>query len=144
MATRVKNAQKTRGRPFPPGNDGRPKGARNKRTCLAEQIMSEDLESVARAVVREAQNGDMQAAKLVLDRVAPGRRGRPVEFTLPAETDAAGISVAFDTVLKEVAAGQISPEEAASIAALLEARRKVAETAELAERIAALEQRTSK
>jgi hypothetical protein len=33
------NAAKTRGRPFEPGNPGRPKGARHKATLLAERLM---------------------------------------------------------------------------------------------------------
>jgi hypothetical protein len=143
MTTSVKNGAKTRGRPFQPGNPGRPKGARNKRTLLAEQTMAEDLEGVARAVVAAAQDCDMAAARIVLDRLAPVRRGRPVHFDLPAGTDAAGLSAAFDAVLIAVADGQITPEEAASVATLLEARRKAAETAEVTERIAALERRTS-
>src|SRR5215217_8031542 len=78
----VKKAPKKRGpgRPFPPGSPGRPKGSRNKRTVLAEQIMSEDLEAITRAVSRAALQGDVQAARVVLDRLVPIRRGRPVEF----------------------------------------------------------------
>ena len=142
-AASVKNGTKTRGRPFQPGNAGRPKGARNRRTLLAEQIMAEDLESVARAVVAAAKDGDMTAARIILDRLAPVRRGRPVTFDLPAGTDVADLSAAFDVVLHAVAGGQITPEEAASVATLLETRRKAAETAEVVERIAALERRTS-
>jgi hypothetical protein len=40
MTQHVKNARKTRGKPFQRGNPGRPKGARNKRTILVEQIMA--------------------------------------------------------------------------------------------------------
>jgi hypothetical protein len=143
MMASVKNGAKTRGKPFQPGNPGRPKGARNKRTLLAEQIMAEDLESVARAVVTAAKGGDTAAARIVLDRLASVRRGRPIRLDLPAGIDAAGLSAAFDAVLIAVADGQITPEEAASVATLLEARRKAAETAEVTERIAALERRTN-
>ncbi len=45
MPDRVNNPRNTRGKPFQPGNPGRPKGSRNKRTLLAEKIMAEDLES---------------------------------------------------------------------------------------------------
>jgi hypothetical protein len=142
-AASVKNGAKTRGKPFQPGNAGRPKGARNKRTLLAEQIMAEGLESVARAIVEAAQGGDMSAARIIVDRLAPIRKGRPVQFELPAGTDAGGLSAAFDAVLRAVAAGELTPEEGASVAALLEARRKARETAELEARIAVLEKRTT-
>ena len=45
----VNNDRKTAGR-FQAGNPGRPRGARNKRTLLAEQIMGAELKAVARAV----------------------------------------------------------------------------------------------
>jgi hypothetical protein len=107
----VNNARKTRGRPFQKGNPGRPVGLRNKRTLLAEQILGADLEAIARAVSTAAQNGDMQAAKIILDRLAPIRRGRPVRFEMPATLDAAGIAEAFATVLRSMAEGELTPEE---------------------------------
>src|SRR5690349_3979381 len=115
-AERVNNECKTRGRPFLHGNPGRPVGARNKRTLLAEQIMSADLEAVVRAVSHAAQNGDMQAARIILDRLAPIRRGRPVQFEMPAILDAAGIAGAFAAVLRAMAAGELTPEEGTAVA----------------------------
>jgi hypothetical protein len=41
-----KFAAKTRGRPFKPGNSGKPKGARHHVTLLAEQLMADDVEAV--------------------------------------------------------------------------------------------------
>ncbi len=81
----------------------------------------------------------MQAARIVLDRLAPARRGRPVQFALPAGTDAGGLSAAFDAILKAMANGELTTEEGASVASVLEIKRKVIETHELAERIAAVE-----
>src|SRR6476469_6230391 len=100
MVDDVNNDPKTRGRPFQQGNPGRPVGSRNKRTLLAEQILGEDVEAVARAVSNAAQNGDMQAAKIILDRLAPIRRGRPVQFELPASLDAVGIAEGFAAIVR--------------------------------------------
>jgi hypothetical protein len=137
----VNNARKTPGKPFPVGNSGRPKGSRNRRTLLAEKIMHEDLEEVARAVTAAAKQGDMQAARIVMDRLAPVRRGRPVVFDLPSGRDAAGLADGFDALLQAVAGGELTPEEGAAVANLLEARRKTIETMEIEARIAALESR---
>ena len=137
------NVLTTRGRPFQPGNPGRPKGARHRSTVLAEKLMGDDVESVVAAVVKAAKDGDMAAARIILDRLAPIRKGRPVQFDLPAVTDAAGVSTAFDAVLQAVAGGELTPEEGASITNLLEARRKAIETVELEARIAALETRVN-
>jgi hypothetical protein len=83
----------------------------------------------------------MVGSPLHADRLAPARRGRPVRFNLPAEIDAAGLAAAFDAVLRATADGELTPEEGASIAAVLEARRKTIETAELEARLDAIEKR---
>src|SRR3954470_21206699 len=115
QAERVNNERKTRGRPFQERNPGRPFGSRNKRTLFAEQIMGEDLGAVARAVSNAAQNGDMQAARIILDRLVPIRRGRPVLFEMPTILDAAGIAEAFATVLRSMAGGELTPEEGTAV-----------------------------
>jgi hypothetical protein len=67
-----------------PGNpQGKPPGARHATTIMAEQLMEGEAEAVVRTVVAKAKRGDMRAARLVLDRIAPLRRGRPVAIKLP-------------------------------------------------------------
>ena len=61
---------------------GKPKGARHKTTLLAERLMQDDAERIVNAVITAACNGDMTAAKIILDRICPPRRSRP--FHLPA------------------------------------------------------------
>jgi hypothetical protein len=90
-----KYAGKSRGRPFEPGNAGKPKGARHRATMLAEQLISADIEAVTRAVIGAAEGGDMVAARLILERLVPVRKGRPIAFDLPACDDAMGINIAF-------------------------------------------------
>src|SRR5215217_9497488 len=85
------NASKTRGRPFAKGNSGRPKGARHKSTILAEQLLASDVDGLVRSVVKAAKRGNMVAAKIVLDRLAPPRRSRPIQFDLPPIADTAGL-----------------------------------------------------
>ena len=144
MTNPRKYADKTRGKPFGPGNPGKPKGARHCTTILAEKLMQDDVEGIVKAVVTAAKAGDMAVCRIVLDRLAPVRRGRPVTFDLPpGAEDAGGLAAAFDAVLSAVAVGELTPEEGASVATVLEARRKAIETAELEARLTALEQRTS-
>ena len=83
----------------------------------------------------------MTAARIVLDRLAPVRRGRPVQFNLPDADTAEGLSTAFAAVLRAVAGGELTPEEGMAVSSVLEARRKAIETAELEARIAAVETR---
>ena len=137
--TEGNNASTTRGRPFQEGNPGRPKGARHRSTILAEKLMAEDAEGVVRAVLDAARAGDMQAAKIVLDRLVPMRKGRPVEIELPPVKTAADVLAAMAAVLDHVAEGEITPDEGATLAGILEAKRRALETVDLERRLAALE-----
>jgi translation elongation factor EF-Tu-like GTPase len=102
--------------------------------------MADDTEAVVRSVVDAAKGGDMTAARIILDRIAPPRRGSPVSFKLPTIETAADISKALSAVMASVACGELTPDEATAISGLIETRRKVIETRELETRVIALEQ----
>ena len=131
------------GQPFRPGRSGNPSGRRpgthNRVSVLAQRLMDRDAEGVILAVIAAATAGDMTAARLVLERVAPLPRNRPVHFVVGAIHTAADIGAAMTAVLQAAAAGELSPDEAASVAGLIEVRRKTVEMLELDQRIAALE-----
>ena len=67
---------------FAPGNSGRPKGARSRLISELEQAMALAAPEIVRILIGRAQCGDgsMEAAKYILERVAPSRRGRLIEF----------------------------------------------------------------
>jgi Family of unknown function (DUF5681) len=141
----VNNAPRTakrQGHRFGPGNPyGRPRGSRNARTVLVEQLMGDEAQEIARAAITAAKAGDTTAMKIVLDRVAPIRKGRPVEFTIPEAMDAAGVAEAFKDIATRMASGEITPEEATQVASVLELRRKAIETAEIEQRLKVLEEK---
>ncbi len=138
-----KTAPRQRSRPFKPGQSGNPKGmpsgSRHKATLILDQIGADAGASVLRAVVRAAEQGDMAAARIVLDRAWPVRRGRPVRLELPELQTAADLAAALAAVAGAVGRGEVSPEEGSAVAIVLEAQRKAIETQELERRIAALE-----
>ena len=107
---RRKNELKT-GR-FQPGNPGKPKGARHKTTLLAEKLMQDDAEKIVKAVIEAASKGDMTAARIVIDRIAPARRDNPVSFDLPKIENAADAAKVMSAILDAVAAGDMTPSEA--------------------------------
>jgi len=134
---------KHNGGPWPKGVSGnpagKPKGARHKTTLLAEKLMSDDAEAIVKTVIEAAKGGDLTAARLVLDRIYPPRKDSPVSFTLPKIESTADASQALSGLLTAVAAGEITPGEAAEIARLLEGFVRAKETTELEARLAALE-----
>jgi hypothetical protein len=120
---------------------GKPKGARHKTTLLAEKLMQDDAENIVNAVLTAARSGDMTAARIVLDRIAPARRDNPVTFTLPKIKRPADAVAASAAILAAVADGRLTPGEALEVSKLIEGFVKTLEVAELEERLAELEER---
>src|SRR5215813_7165083 len=145
MSDPTKNGPKpgseaTQFKPGNPGGPGRPQGSRNKATLLLDELAKGEAPTVLAKVVDAARDGDMRAAELVFSRVWPVRKGRPVALDLPAMESAADVVKALSVVAAEMASGNITPEEAQAVAAVLEGKRRAVETVELEARIAALEQ----
>lgn len=121
--------RKQRGRPFMPGQSGNPAGmaagSRHKATKLLDAIGEAGAESVLQATLQAAQTGDMAAARIILDRVWPARKGRAVPLALPPIDTPADLRQAMAALLGAVAAGTITPDEGQAVAALLEAHRRM-------------------
>lgn len=134
-----KNAPKTRGKPFAPGNAGRPKGSRHRATIAAEALLDGEANALTRKAIDMAMGGDTVALRLCLERLVPPRRDRPIVFALPAISSAVDHPKALAAVLAAVAAGDLTPTEAEAFASIMEQHRRAIETAEIIERLTALE-----
>jgi len=130
---------------FKKGQSGNPRGkkpgTKNKATRAALELLEGDLQAITRVCVDKARGGDLQACKLVLDKLIPNRKERLVALQLPPITGAADVPKALVATLKSMAQGEITPGEGHTVAALLENYRKSLETTELLERIVALEKK---
>ena len=135
------------GRKFAPGQSGNPSGrkagTRSKATIFGEAIMQQDADAIVQAVVDAAKGGDPTAMRLCVERLIPARKGRPIAFSLPKLKTAADVGEALSAVAAAMATGELTPEEAGAVAAVVELRRKAIETTELEKRITALEARRS-
>jgi hypothetical protein len=117
---------------------GRPPGSRNRSTRLLDEIGSEGIEEVIRKVAEVAKEGNMRAASILLARTWPRGRGRPVVLDLPPVETAGAIVQAHAAVVAQMAAGEITPEEASSVGDVLENQRRAIETEVHEQRIQAL------
>jgi hypothetical protein len=140
-----KKPPETRGRPFEPGNQGgpgRPAGSRNKATLALDEIADDAGNAILEKMVEAAKAGDIRSADLVLQRIWPVRKGRPLSLSLPLPVieTATDVVTALGTVADLVGAGDITPDEDQAVASILEAKRRAIETVELESRVAALEQ----
>src|SRR5215475_2199325 len=70
---------------------GKPNGARNRVSLLLDSMASADAAMVMEQVVNKAKAGDLGACELLLSRLWPARKGRPVTLALPPITSASDV-----------------------------------------------------
>ncbi len=78
------NKNSTTWKPGQSGNlRGKPTGVRNKATLAVLALMESGAKEITTAVVEAAKAGDLTAARMILDRLAPPAKERPVSVELP-------------------------------------------------------------
>jgi Family of unknown function (DUF5681) len=129
---------------FPPGVSGnpkgRPQGSRSRATLLAEALLDGQVEELTQKAIAMALGGDASVMRAVLDRLLPPRRERPVSIQMPKIETPKGLIDASSALMQSVADGEIAPGEAASLSTLIANVAQAISTADLAERIAKLEE----
>ena len=129
---------------FKPGRSGnpsgKPRGTRNKTTLAIEVLLDGEAQAITRKAIEMAKAGDGTAMRLVIERLIAPRRDREVPFALAkvqSPSDALGAAI---SVLEAVAAGKLTPSEAAELSKIIDSFVRVAEAADLAQRIRRLEE----
>ena len=140
-----KTGEKQRGKPFQPGRSGnphgRPPGALNRTTLTLRAIMAEQAEAVVETLIAQGLAGDVQACRVIIERIVPVCREAPVDegaVVLP-ELSAANLPAAVAAVVQAVASGSITPGQGEKLVAMLQGFAKAVELQEIEQRIAALE-----
>ena len=136
-------AGKQRGKPFPKGKSGnpkgKPKGCLHKVTMAVQDLLDGEAQALTQKAVDMAKAGDTVALRLCLERLLPPRKERPVSVDLPSVAGVADLAGVTAALLQAAAKGLITPGEAQALGALAETHRKALETTELERRITALE-----
>lgn len=118
---------------------GRPVGARNRASLMAEKLFSDDLKGVCESVITSAKSGNIQAAKIILDRLLPPRKDNPISIGLPEIRTSSDILTAMGVVTSAIATGKISPSEGEALARIIEIHTKALELYEFENRLTQLE-----
>lgn len=118
---------------------GKPKGTRNKSTLAAETLLNGSLEGICRKIEEEALNGNMLAAKMVLERFLPVRKDRSVRIKIPQIHTYKDALSAISYIVAAVSRGEISPSEGESLSGIVNTYSKALENYQLETRLQALE-----
>ncbi len=131
-------------KPWKPGQSGNPKGRPKGETRVAKlrEAIANELPEIIAGMVEQAKQGDPSAARLLLERALPALK--PIELPAPVALGGDSLAAQGRAVLTAAGAGELTPTQAAHLLAALGALAKLAETDDLAARVAALEAKNGK
>ena len=130
---------RVRGRPFEPGNAGRPPGSKNKLTRFLEELVENEGEELTRKLIDLAKEGKLRPLLYCMDRLIPQRRGRTLEMQLPTINSVHDIAPAIAAITNELNNGNLTPEEASHLSGVLEGLGRAIKANELAVRLEKVE-----
>lgn len=122
------------------GESGNPAGRKRGTGEVAKlrASLASDVPGILAGLVLAAKAGDVQAARLILERVLPALK--PVEQAVLLRLPMDGtLTAKAAAVLAAAGAGELAPTQAAQLITALGSLAKITEIDELATRIAALE-----
>jgi hypothetical protein len=129
--------------PWKPGQSGnpsgRPKGSRNKALLALQALLDGEADEIGRKAVEMAKTGDTAAMRLVMERLLPPRKDRPIMFTLPKLETAADAVKATAALVEAVSVGDITPGEASELSKLVDGFTNALKAEDLQKRVEAIE-----
>jgi hypothetical protein len=142
MAETTGRKQRGKGKPFAKGRSGNPKG-RPKGSGLSGQLreaIAANAPGIVKTLTNAALAGDVQAARVLLDRVLPALKAESLPVRI-AGLDAGTLTQRAENALKAAGDGEVAPDTAASLIAAVAALTKIKEIDEIEARIKALEEK---
>jgi hypothetical protein len=131
-------ADRTASGQFRAGYSGNPAGRPRSESAALRQKLAERGEDVLRVVLDAALEGDMAAARMVLERLLPPLRPHSETVPIPIEA-ATGPAGTARAILSAAVAGSISPDAAVQLLSAAASLSRIIETEELKVRLEALE-----
>jgi hypothetical protein len=123
------------------GGPGRPRSAVSRGAVELDEIGADMGKQLLQVMMDKAMAGDTEAAKLLLSRIWPARRGRPVEIeSTPIKAVPDYVSAATD-VTNAVMRGEMTPHEGHAVSSMLELQVKTIDMAVVMRKIDELEEK---
>jgi hypothetical protein len=104
-----------------------------------EALLDGEAEALTRKAIEMALEGDTTVMRLVMDRIRPARKDRPVTFALPNLETPADAVKASAALVEAVASGDLPPSEAEDLSRLVDRYIRAVETTDTLERLESLE-----
>jgi Family of unknown function (DUF5681) len=143
FAEKQENTEEIKAMPFQKGQSGnpagRPRGIVNRATALAQNLLSERVEGIARKVIELAEEGDMAAIRVCMERLVPPIKHQPVAVELPPIEKPADSVEAMTSIAAAVAAGDLTAAEAAELAKVVDVYVRALDSKGFDDRLSALE-----
>jgi hypothetical protein len=125
-----------------PGGPGRPRA--RERLAALDQRVAEAGDDLIDAALKVAKGGNVRAIEMLLDRIWPAQRGRPVEIEAPEIRAVADVVPASAAVTSAVLNGDVTPREGAAVARVIEAHGSMIELVDLERRMTELEEKAAR
>ena len=126
---------------FAPGTSGNPQGRPKSDTAALRQSLADGASDVVNAILTAARAGDMQAAKIVMDRLVPSLKPTAALVRLAIPDEASPLKIAR-AILNATASGTLAPDIAAQLVSAVGTFCRIEETEDLRIRISSLERAT--
>jgi Family of unknown function (DUF5681) len=123
---------------FKPGVSGNPKGRTAGKTPGAKlrKAIEEKADDILQAVISAAIDGDMQACKMLLDRITPTLKPQALPVFLPIVDS---LSEQGDEIIKATMGGLIPPDIGSMLITALSNQGKLVDLQEMAKRLKRIE-----
>ncbi len=131
--------KKAPGAPWKAGQSGNPKGRPPGISKITKwrEALSADVTEILFSLAQQAKSGDVQAARLILERVLPALK--PTEQAVTLALPDGTLTERGRAILGAVAAGALAPGQGAQLLTGIGTLARVVEIDELSKRIEALE-----
>lgn len=122
---------------FEKGKSGNAKGRPKSMTAsLLRQAINEDMPDILNKLIELAKGGDVQAIKLLVERVCPALKPQAVPISIPFVESLTGQG---HEIIKATMSGQIPPDIGSQLITALSNQGKLIELQELTERLQRIE-----
>ena len=118
---------------------GRPPGSRNRATSMVQNLLEGAGENIAKRATELAQDGNVAAIRICMNRLSPLGQHNPVAFELPPIHSPQDCLRATSAILTGIANGDIAPAAALQIARVIDVHLRAISTNDLEARMARLE-----